>query len=94
MKPEILVNEIFLFLIGTGFGIIANLHLKNKKEEFETLAARVDKEIRGVLKRMAEPTPIIAPMAKIRLYKGNTKFNAVIPFAPSARDIKKVSARI
>ena len=54
MKPEILVNEIFLFLIGTGFGIIANLHLKNKKEEFETLAARVDKEIRGVLKRMAE----------------------------------------
>ena len=54
MKPEILFNEILLFMIGTGFGIIANLHLKNKKEEFESIAARVDEEIRGILKRMAE----------------------------------------
>ena len=54
MKPEILWNEILLFVIGTGFGIIANLHLRNKKEEFEIMAARVDKEIQGVLKRMAE----------------------------------------
>ena len=31
---------------------------------------------------------IIAPMAKIRLYTGSTKFNAVIPSAPTAFDIK------
>lgn len=54
MKPEILMNEILLFIIGTGFGIIANLHLRNKKEEFETMAAKVDEEIRGILKRMAD----------------------------------------
>ncbi|MBQ3543875.1 MAG: hypothetical protein IJA34_02630 [Lachnospiraceae bacterium] len=54
MKPEILMNEILLFIIGTGFGIIANLHLRNKKEEFETMAVKVDEEIRGILKRMAD----------------------------------------
>lgn len=54
MKVEILINEILLFIIGTGFGILANLHLRNKKEEFEILASRVDIEIRVILKRMAE----------------------------------------
>ena len=54
MNPEILTNEILLFIIGTSFGILANLHLRNKKEEFEILATGVDIEIRGVLKRMAE----------------------------------------
>lgn len=53
MNWEILINEILLFMIGTGFGVLANLHLRNKKEEFETLAAGVDLEIRGILKRMA-----------------------------------------
>lgn len=53
MDLEILLNEILLFIIGTGFGVLANLHLRNKKEEFETLAAGVDVEIRGILKRMA-----------------------------------------
>lgn len=51
---QILGNEILLFVIGTGFGILANLHLRKKKEEFETLAANVDMEIRGILKRMAQ----------------------------------------
>ena len=54
MKPEILANEFLLFFVGTGFGILANLHLRNKKEEFETLAYEVDLEIRGILRRMAE----------------------------------------
>lgn len=51
---KIFGNEILLFLIGTGFGIVANMHLRNKREEFETLAANVDMEIRGILKRMAQ----------------------------------------
>ena len=48
----------------------------------------------NILKRVAEPTPIMEPMAKIRLYSGRTRFSAVIPSAPYAFDIKKVSARI
>ena len=47
-----------------------------------------------ILNRIAEPTPIMAPMAKIRLYTGSTRLSAVMPSAPSAMDIKKVSARI
>lgn len=43
---------------------------------------------------IAEPTPIIAPMAKIKLYTGSTRLSAVIPFEPTAFDIKKVSASI
>ncbi len=54
MSGAVLVNEILLFAIGTCFGVLANLHLRNKREEFETLAASVDLEIRGILKRMAE----------------------------------------
>lgn len=37
---------------------------------------------------------IIAPMAKIKLYTGSTRLSAVIPFEPTAFDIKKVSASI
>lgn len=54
MKQETVWNEILLFAIGTGFGVLANLCLRNKKEEFETLACEVDLEIRGILKRMSE----------------------------------------
>ena len=45
-------------------------------------------------KRIAAPTPIMAPIAKIRLYMGSTRFNAVMPSAPTDSEIKKVSARI
>jgi len=41
---------------------------------------------------VAEPMPIIAPMANVIANIGNTRFNPVIPFAPSAIDIKTVSA--
>lgn len=54
MGAKLLLNELMLFVIGTGFGIVANLHLRRKKEEFEVLAEQVDLEIRGILKRMAE----------------------------------------
>lgn len=51
---EIFVNEILLFAIGIGFGVLANLHLRKKKKEFEILADDVDLEIRGILRRMAQ----------------------------------------
>ena len=48
----------------------------------------------SITKRIAEPTPIMAPMANIRLYIGRTRFRAVMPFAPTDWEIKNVSARI
>lgn len=53
MAIESVWNEIGLFCIGTGFGILANLHLKKKTVEFSDLAEKVDIEIRGILKRMS-----------------------------------------
>lgn len=53
MKMEQIGNEIGLFCIGTGFGILANLHLKRREAEFSDLAEKVDEEIRGILKRMS-----------------------------------------
>ena len=41
---------------------------------------------------VAEPIPIIAPIANVIANTGKTRFNPVIPFAPSAIDIKIVSA--
>ena len=50
--------------------------------------------LRATTNLIAEPTPIIAPIANIRLYRGSTRLSAVMPSAPTAFDIKKVSARI
>ena len=51
---KLCVNEIVLFLLGTGFGVAANLNLRKKGQEFEVLAFKVDEEIRGILRRMAQ----------------------------------------
>jgi hypothetical protein len=48
----------------------------------------------NIVYRVADPTPIIDPMAKIRLYTGNTRFNTVIPSVPAACEIKNVSTII
>ena len=52
MSKELLINEIFLFCIGTGCGILANLLLHKKGEEFERLAEKVDEEIKNILHDM------------------------------------------
>lgn len=49
-----LVNEILLFVVGTFFGILVNLHLRKKEGEFDRLSVEVDDEIRGIVHRMAE----------------------------------------
>ena len=53
MVPEMIVNELALFLIGTGMGIGVNLHLHKKEAEFERLADVVDEQIKGILHRMS-----------------------------------------
>lgn len=51
---EMLVNELLLFVIGTFFGILINLHLRRKEGEFDRLSRQVDEEIKGIVHRMSE----------------------------------------
>lgn len=53
-SADILINELLLFIVGTVFGIIINLHLHKREKEFEELAQKVDLEIKGILYRMAQ----------------------------------------
>lgn len=54
MTWELVLNESLLFLIGTGMGILINLHLHKKEQEFRRLADRVDVQMKGILGRMSE----------------------------------------
>lgn len=54
MEVSVVLNEIALFLIGTTFGILANLYLRRNQEEFDSLREKVDQEICGILKRMSK----------------------------------------
>lgn len=51
--PDIMGNEVLLFLIGTCMGILVNLHLHRKEKEFNRLADEVDIQIKGILHRMS-----------------------------------------
>ncbi|MDE6052583.1 MAG: hypothetical protein K2G55_02205 [Lachnospiraceae bacterium] len=51
---EMFGNEVLLFLIGTFFGILINLHLRKKEGEFDRLSVQVDDDIKGIVHRMAE----------------------------------------
>lgn len=53
MEPALILNEVLLFVIGTGLGILVNMHLRRKQEEFERLADEVDGQIKGILHRMS-----------------------------------------
>ena len=53
MEPALILNEMLLFVIGTGLGILVNMHLHKKQGEFERLADEVDGQIKGILHRMA-----------------------------------------
>ena len=57
MEPVMLVNEALLLLIGTGTGILVNLHLRRRETEFRRLAEEVDSQMKGILKRMSQWLP-------------------------------------
>ena len=50
----LLSNEVLLFVIGTGFGIVVNLHLRSRKEAFTKASDQVDRQIKGILGQMAQ----------------------------------------
>lgn len=53
MDTAMIVNELLLFVVGTGLGIGVNLHLHSRQEEFDRLANQVDEQIKGILHRMS-----------------------------------------
>lgn len=53
-SAKMLGNEVLLFLTGTFFGILINLNLRKKEEEFDRLSRQVDEEIKGIVQRMSE----------------------------------------
>lgn len=46
-------NEVLLFVIGTGFGILVNLHLRSHEDRFTKSSDLVDQQIKEILGRMA-----------------------------------------
>ncbi len=50
-------NEILLFVIGTGMGILANLHLRKRENQFNELASEVDDQMKQILHRMSQWLP-------------------------------------
>lgn len=54
MNISTISNEIYLFLIGTTLGIIANLHLRRKTEYMQKLKDETDEQIKIILLRMSE----------------------------------------
>ena len=53
MGAGMLLNEGLLLLIGTGAGVLVNVHLHKKEKEFSALAAVVDEQIKGILAQMS-----------------------------------------
>lgn len=49
MTWPLILNETLLFVIGVGFGIIINLHLRRKGNWFEQSATEVDNQIKKIL---------------------------------------------
>ncbi|MCM1120408.1 MAG: aromatic acid exporter family protein [bacterium] len=49
----LLWNEALLFIVGTGAGILVNLHLRGRREQFTRLSDRVDGLIREILGDMS-----------------------------------------
>lgn len=54
MGTAIVRNEILLFILGVGAGILANIHLKKDTVSIERLEWEIDEEIKKILLQMAD----------------------------------------
>ena len=54
MNLTSILNEIFIFTIGVGIGIIANLHLRKNAGYILKLQQETDTQIKQILKKMSE----------------------------------------
>lgn len=53
MNMQLLWNEIGLFVIGVSLGVLVNIFMHKKSDTFSKLAEAVDKEMIGIISRMA-----------------------------------------
>ncbi len=53
MAMALIANEAGLFFIGTTVGILVNLHLRRRKNEFQMLSDEVDHQIKEILSQMS-----------------------------------------
>ena len=54
MDAASIANEVLIFAIGVGIGIIANLHLRKKVDYIEEMKRATDEQIVKILHRMSE----------------------------------------
>lgn len=54
MNVDTITNEVMIFVIGVGTGVIANLHLKKNVDAIENLKEEADAQIVEILNRMSE----------------------------------------
>ncbi len=54
MSMAAVKNEVLIFVIGVGIGILANLHLRKRKDYIEKLKSETDAQIVKIVKRMSE----------------------------------------
>ncbi|MBQ9983071.1 MAG: hypothetical protein IJP29_00620 [Lachnospiraceae bacterium] len=54
MNGQTIMNEVLIFVIGVGIGIIANLHLRKNVDAIENLKEEADTQIVEILNRMSE----------------------------------------
>lgn len=54
MDSSAIINEILIFAIGVGTGIIANLHLRKKVDYIEEMKRATDEQIVNILNRMSQ----------------------------------------
>ena len=47
-------NEVLIFIIGAGMGILVNLRMTGQKKKVEELKNKADEQIRTIIRRMAE----------------------------------------
>ncbi len=57
MGLSVLLNETGLLVIGSGMGILVNLHLHSKDADFARLAEKVDEQMKEILRYIAEWLP-------------------------------------
>ena len=48
------INEVLIFVIGSGVGVIANLHLKKRTAYMNELSKATDEQIKKIISRMSE----------------------------------------
>lgn len=52
-SPTLLVNELLLFLIGTGFALIVNLYMPSRENEIQLYHIRIEHKLKHIVLRLA-----------------------------------------